>query len=142
MLGLKKLKKFTTRYSYHVYSMDFHKIPADIRRQALVDDSIFDVILQIPYIRMDEGRDLMVNSAFDDDDSTMRELLCALDHLPTSLLRDINESETKRFGTASPDSIHSENVDQLHRNIVRLFLPDVLWAHGVDIKSNFDFLNH
>ena len=126
-----QLKKFRNQYhkqSEHIFSFDFRKTPPELRR--MVSDVEFQVFLNLPYSRTDEGQILVNESA--PEWNLLKDFLVALDRLPDSLLLDLYKVETKR-GTGGLDDMEDCPDDEKARRIIFELLPEVIWAHRVNV---------
>lgn len=126
-LQLLKCKKLWHSWSETVISFDLRKMPAYIK--ANISKSEYDLSLQLPIIRVDEGL-LLVNESFPDWEM-VKTLLVALDTLPREMLKDIYVAERKRYSDSESAAIlESDSVSEKARKIIFMFCPELLAAQS------------
>lgn len=125
---IKQINKNYHRHSDTIHSMDFYKVPKELRAAYGVDAEAFKIYTQLPYCRTDEGQ-ILVNEALPDW-KLMRELLLALDRLPDSLLIDIYRMDKHRWTEGELDNMDGDTEDEMLRKILYRLIPEITWAHS------------
>lgn len=122
---LLKCKKLWHSYSETIYGFDLRKLPSYIRKD--IPKKEFDLALELPILPAGNGV-LLINEYFSEHE-TVRDLLVALDTLPSSLLRDLYEAEKKRY-PATEKAILSEDdsAGEKARKIIFMLCPELLKA--------------
>lgn len=124
---LLKCKKLWHTYSETVYGFDLSKLPPYIKKD--VPKKEFDLALQLPIIPAGDGI-LLVNEYFPEWE-TVRDLLVALDTLPHDMLKDVYESEKKRYKNADEAEIlESDSSSEKARKIIFMLCPELLKAQA------------
>lgn len=123
-LQLLKCKQLWHTCSETVVSFDLRKLPPYIKKD--IPKSEYDA-LQLPIIPAGDGI-LLVNEYFPEWE-TVRDLLVALDTLPHDMLKDVYESEKKRYKNADEAEIlESDSSSEKARKIIFMLCPELLKA--------------
>lgn len=125
---LLKSKKLWHSYSETIYGFDLSKLPPYIKKD--VPKAEFDLALQLPVVPA--GNILLANENFREW-RTVKDLLVALDTLPTSLLHDIYEAEKKRYPDKEKAALsESDSASEKARKIIFMLFPELLKAQRKD----------
>lgn len=126
---LLKCKKLWHSYSETIYGFDLSKLPPYIKKD--VPKKEFELALQLPVIPAGDGV-LLVNECFSEW-KTVRDLLVALDTLPTSFLRDTYEAEKGRYPDKEKAALsESDSASEKARKIIFMLCPELLKAQRKD----------
>lgn len=128
---LRKYKKLYRNHSKHVDSFDFSKIPRKLKREFTKEEQ--ELILQLPFIRLDDPRTLLVNEQPEND--AMLELLSGLDRLQDVFLCEVYNTYKEKYKDVTLDNFQTEDLNETYWRLLTLILPEILWAHGHDIPS-------
>ena len=135
----RNFKKKINRYNDEISSANFFAaIP--ILKRCGYDQNTISEILKLPFIRVQEGRFILMNEK-GPSYTNFRSILMTLDNLPTSVLMDLNRLDLERFkkrelGTKPAN----EKIDECYRWFYFMLLPEILWAReGVEVESAFNW---
>ena len=126
--AIKQISKHYHRHSDTIHSMDFYKVPKELRKAYGVDAEAFKTYTQLPYCRTNEGQ-ILVNEALPNW-KLMRDLLLALDRLPDSLLVDIYRMDKHRWNDEELNDFDGNTTDELSRKILYRLISEITWAHS------------
>lgn len=131
--SLKRYKKLYHNHSKHVDSFNFEKMPLKVKREFTKEEQ--ELISQLPFIRLDDPRTLLVNERPEND--AMIEILSGLDNLQDALLYDIYNMYEQKYRDVTLDTfLIATDMNETYRRLIVLILPEILWCHGNDtIKS-------
>lgn len=129
--ALRRYKKLYRNHSKHVDSFDFSKMPQKIKREFTNEE--LKLIFQLPFIRLDDPRTLLVNERPEND--AMLELLTGLDSLQDILLFELYNMYKEKCADVALDKFQTKDLNETYLRLAMLVLPEVLWAHGHDIPS-------
>lgn len=130
--SLKRYKKLYHNHSKHVDSFNFEKMPLKVKREFTKEEQ--ELISQLPFIRLDDPRTLLVNERPEND--ALIELLSGLDNLQNALLNDIYSMYQKKYKEVNLDNFLVPGSDETYRRMIVLVLPEIFWCHGNDtVKS-------
>ena len=129
---IKMLQRHRTRWSDHVESLNWLRIPAELKREFSSED--FKTFVNLPFIRLEGHGTILVNEAFDGWE-TMRDLLSAIDIFPDSLLIDIYNMDKDKRKNVSISNIVGKDEDETIRNLVFILIPEIMWARGKSITE-------
>ena len=132
-IALKKYKKLYHNHSAHIDGFPFERMPHNVKREFFQDE--LELIAQLPFIRLDDCRVLLVNES-KEESGVMIELLSGLDNLQDALLNDIYDMYRENYKKVTLENFQVEDMNETYRRMIALILPEILWCHGNDaIKS-------
>ena len=124
-----KNKNLLQNHSAHVYSINFKRLPKEMKSQ--IDD--FDKIAELPYIRgPKEQRALYVNKANLEWQNLIRYFV-ALDNLPDVILSDMYKNYQQKYRHLTADKLSTFNEEETIKRTIYALLLEVMWSHGNDV---------
>lgn len=131
-MSLRKYKKLYHNHSAHVDSFSFERMPHNVKREFSKDE--LELIAQLPFIRLDDCRTLLVNES-EEESGAMIELLSGLDNLQDALLYDIYDLYKEKYRKVTLGNFQVPDINETYRRMINLILPEILWTHGHEIPS-------
>lgn len=130
---LRKFKKLYHIHSEHVESFDFRKAPFQLRKDISEED--FNKILDIPFMRIEEDRKILVNESANGYQDLL-EILIIIDKMPDIVLKDLFSLYSPKYKRLKVDDIMTFNDNESWRRLFFILMIEILWSHGEDnIKS-------
>lgn len=133
-MNIMQIRKFQKNYhvhSPHIYSFNFKKIPAEIKKG--IDG--FDEIADMLFVRNEAERTLLINES-DQSWKYVIQILVPLDNLPEVAIRDLYTLYSERYGDITADKIQTLDESETIAQTICCLLPEIMWTHGDDnIKS-------
>ena len=124
-----KNKNLLQNHSAHVYSINFKRIPREMKAQ--IDD--FDKIAELPCIRgPQDQRALYVNKACAEWQDLIRYFV-ALDSLPDIILHDMHKNYQQKYKHLTADKLSTFNEEETIKRTIYALLLEVMWSHGNDV---------
>lgn len=126
-LDLKRFQKIYHVWTDHIVSFNFKKVPNSLKK----DVENLEDVLSFPIIRadLDTERTLVINEAHPAWE-TLINFLCGLDFLPDVVLRDLYDLLLQKCGNITIENYEDADPEKLERNIVLIFIPELLWCRG------------
>ena len=123
-----KNKNLLQNHSAHVYSINFKRLPKEMKSQ--IDD--FDKIAELPYIRgPKDQRALYVNKACPEWKEFIQYFV-ALDNIPDVVLSDMYKNYQQKYKHLTADKLAVFDERETIRRTMYSLLVEVMWTHGND----------
>ena len=121
------------RHTEHIESFDFNIIPREIKK---ITGSDFEIIKELPFIRDEENKKLLINEGIDGFDDFIK-IFVALDNLPTVILQDLYELYNPKMKNVTIENAYTVlSETETSKRVLFCLIPEILWANGNDkIKS-------
>lgn len=128
----KKFQKSRTRWSDHVESFNWMKMPNELKN--FFSDEEFNTFVSLPFVRIEELNEILINESFDDWEC-IRDILSAIDMFPSSLLSDIYKMDFNDRKHIKISGIAGKDDDDTIRNLIFVLIPEIMWARGENITE-------
>ena len=121
-----KNKNLLQNHSAHVYSINFKRLPKEMKSQ--IEE--FDKIAELPYIRgPQDQRVLYVNKACPEWKEFIQYFV-ALDSLPDVILSDMYKNYQQKYKHLTPDKLGTFNEEETIKRTMYALLVEIMWTHG------------